>query len=545
MSHLRPSPRLLGLFVVLFMAGLAGLGFVTIRKDVENLRATSQDNMLWTATQMEVELLQFEISLATFALDGSAENLAELRERFDVVWSRVLTLGTGRVGAVLQSYDEGHGTIAAIAEFMARIDPGVGRLEPGDGAAVREMLVDVRDFRQASHSYTLRVVFGDTARAALLRDRIQTSSQTTAIISLAAAALSLFALVLIMRENSRQVDLAEMSRRQVLEAEASSRAKSRFLTMMSHELRNPLNGVLGPLALLGQSDLAGRQLRLLEQAQQSGRSMNQMLARLLDYAEMQDGRFRLAREPFRVRELAEEVRSSLANGRAAGPEVRVRAGTPELLKGDMERLRQIFGHLGDYILDAGDAEDIHIAFGYEGECLVGEIVFSRECTMIDWKLDLLTGLSDISFDQVSTDALQPLIARGLIASAKGILTLKDNLEGRRALHVAIPAEAVKLERIRVHLETRSAALATIYQAALRSDRIVFATPGSPGPVDLVLVDSTSINADPLMGGLRQRFPDALFVSLGNPMSPESFDDVVERPNDMKRLRNSVLSRLTS
>jgi hypothetical protein len=104
---------------------------------------------------------------------------------------------------------------------------------------------------------------------------------------------------------------------------------------------------------------------------------------------------------------------------------------------------------------------------------------------------------------------------------------------------------VELDKVSVHLETRSAALATIYQAALRSDRVVFVEPGGDSPVDVVLVDSTSVGEGPLMLRLRQRFPDALFVSLGNPQIPDFFDDVVDTPGDMSSLRDSILNRLAS
>jgi hypothetical protein len=97
----------------------------------------------------------------------------------------------------------------------------------------------------------------------------------------------------------------------------------------------------------------------------------------------------------------------------------------------------------------------------------------------------------------------------------------------------------------VHLETRSEALATIYQAALRSDRVAFVPAGNSEPVDVVLVDSTSVGEVPLMSRLRARFPGALFVSLGTPQSPDLFDDIVETPNDMSRLRTSILGRLAS
>ena len=69
------------------------------------------------------------------------------------------------------------------------------------------------------------------------------------------------------------------------------------------------------------------------------------------------------------------------------------------------------------------------------------------------------GLSEIAPDQVTAEALRPLIARGLISACGGVLTL---VEGRRrppTIRVAVPSEAVRFEQIRVHLETRSAALA--------------------------------------------------------------------------------------
>ena len=126
-----------------------------------------------------------------------------------------------------------------------------------------------------------------------------------------------------------------------------------------------------------------------------------------------------------------------------------------------------------------------------------------------------------------------------------MLTLYADADGRRAIRVAVPSRRVAFEKIRVHLETRSTALAAIYKAALRSDRVIFVEPDSPGPVDLVLVDATTIGADTLMSQLRYRYPDALFVSLGLPQSPNFFDDIVETPNDIGTLRTRVLGRLAS
>ena len=67
MNTARPMPRYLGLVVLLAMAGFAAVGFFAIRRDVENLRVISQDNIQWSASQMEVELLRFQLSLAALA----------------------------------------------------------------------------------------------------------------------------------------------------------------------------------------------------------------------------------------------------------------------------------------------------------------------------------------------------------------------------------------------------------------------------------------------------------------------------------------------
>jgi signal transduction histidine kinase len=542
---MRPVPRYLGLAMLLAMAGFAAVGFFGIRRDVENLRVISQDNLLWSATQMEVELLRFQLSVADLGIEQTEEALEEMKERFEILWSRVFMLGSGRVGELLRTYDDGHGSIAAIASYLQELDPIVADLGIGDQATIQSILDRLREFQKELRLYTLRVVRADTAASALVRDRIQSSAQTTAVISLAAVLISVLSLFLILRESRRQQEIAGINLRIAAEAEQSSRAKSRFLAMMSHELRNPLNGILGPLALLGQSEIAGRHKRLVAQAQHSGQAMLQMLAGLLDYGEMQDGRLHLKIEPFRVSALADGVRSALESAGAEGVEVRVQPGTPERLHGDADRLRQIFVHLTEYVLEGRQSGGVEVVFGYDGGALVGEICCVVVGTEMDWRLDLLMGLSEIAPDQVSADALRPLIARGLISVNRGVLTLADNAQGRRAIRVSVPCESVRMEHINVHLETRSSALAAIYKAALRSDRVIFAGPDGPKPVDVVLVDSTSVGEDPLMARLRARFPEALFVSLGLPQSPDFFDDIVEAPTDMGRLRKSILGRLAS
>ncbi len=545
MKAVRPIPRHLALVMLLVAAAIATIGYLALRRDAQNLRDTSQDNLLWSATQMEVELLRFELSTALLASQGTPEALEETRQRFDILWSRVLMIGRGRVGDALRHYDDGFGAIRAMATYLQELDPVIAKLRPGDRAKARGIVEDLRRHEERLRLFTLRVVGGDTGAVGRVRERIAAGSRTTALISGAAVLACLLCVLMILREQWRRKMIEELERRHAAEAEQANRAKSRFLTMMSHELRNPLNGVLGPLALLAQSELPARLRRLVEQAQQSGQSMLQMLSGLLDYGEMQEGRFELKQEPFRISALAAKIRADLSGPAEAEFGVGVHPKTPELLYGDEERLRQVFVHLGAYVMEACDRSAVRLDFGFEGSAIEGEFTFGTDAAAHSWNVEPLMGQSELAPDQVSTDTLRPMIARGLILAAKGVLTLYADDKGRRAIRVAVPSRRVSFERIRVHLETRSAALAAIYQAALRSERVVFVSPDSPGPVDLVLVDATTIGADTLMSQLRYRFPDALFVSLGLPQSPNFFDDIVETPNDIGTLRTSVLGRLAS
>lgn len=538
------AQRLIAIGLIGLMAAIAVMGYVSVRRGVQNLRVISQDNILWTATQMEVELLRFKLSLSQVAIEGTQDSLDEALRRFDILWSRVFLMGSGRVGDLIAGYDQGHGSVAAFQQYLRELDPVLATLQADDGAALRTIMRELDTFQDELRLYTLRVVRGDTAAAADVRDRIQLTSQLTMGVSLGAMLLTALALALLLSDNRRQRQLAALNKQIADEAELASRAKSRFLTMMSHELRNPLNGVLGPLALLRQSDMPGRQLRLVEQAQISGRAIVQMLAGLLDYGEMQDGRFQMRIEPFRFAKLAAAIAEDLAGGGANRAQVTLDPAAPDIVFADMERLRHIFVHLCEYVLDGSEPETITLALSHDGANLTGEIAFSGNEAALDWKLDLMMGLNEIAPDQVSREALRPLIARGLIAVAHGVLTLRDGEDGGRVIQVNVPAQAQRVERVRVRLVSPSAALSALYQAALRSDRLLFVGPEDGGPVNLLLVDAATAGDDSQLARLRLRNPGALIVALGATERPDSFDDVLETPADAGALRSRILGQLS-
>jgi signal transduction histidine kinase len=103
-------------------------------------------------------------------------------------------------------------------------------------------------------------------------------------------------------------ELTELELRVAKEAaEEASRAKSRFLTLITHEFRTPLNGVLGYAQLLRlEGSLSQQQSTRIDAMARAGRQLLEMIERVLDFAGLETGRIELRPAPVSVHDLTEE-----------------------------------------------------------------------------------------------------------------------------------------------------------------------------------------------------------------------------------------------
>ncbi|CAL5400866.1 unnamed protein product [Camellia sinensis] len=76
-------------------------------------------------------------------------------------------------------------------------------------------------------------------------------------------------------------------------AEAADVAKSQFLATVSHEIKTPMNGVLGMLQMLMDADLDVTQQDYVKTAQGSGRALVSLINELLDQAKIESGKLEL------------------------------------------------------------------------------------------------------------------------------------------------------------------------------------------------------------------------------------------------------------
>ena len=137
----------------------------------------------------------------------------------------------------------------------------------------------------------------------------------------------------------------EANLKQALEtAMAANLAKASFLAVMSHEMRTPLNGVIGCLDLLENTTLSSDQSGLVTTAIKSGEALLSQISDVLDFSKMEAGKLDLELAPFNVGELINSVASILASQAKSHKniiEIEIACDVPDWLLGDAMRLRQI------------------------------------------------------------------------------------------------------------------------------------------------------------------------------------------------------------
>ncbi|KAA0586310.1 response regulator (plasmid) [Azospirillum oryzae] len=131
-------------------------------------------------------------------------------------------------------------------------------------------------------------------------------------------------------------------------AERADAAKTEFLATVSHEMRTPLNGILGLCRLLLTGQLHAGERRYAMSIMRCGHGLLDQVNDILDLRKIEDGKLDLDPAPCALLPVLEEVVATvegLANEKGIDLDLDIAPEVPELVVVDRQRLRQILVNL--------------------------------------------------------------------------------------------------------------------------------------------------------------------------------------------------------
>jgi PAS domain S-box-containing protein len=175
------------------------------------------------------------------------------------------------------------------------------------------------------------------------------------------------------RDITARVEAVEALDAALGRAESASVAKSRFLATVSHEMRTPLNGIIGMTDLMLGTGLNPEQQTYVEAVRASGKALLGLIDGILDFSRIEAGRLDLAAEPFDPAAIAEGVVELLApRAQDRGLEIALDVGAevPPSLLGDADRVRQILLNLAGNAIKFTERGGVGVSLSYGEEGLV-------------------------------------------------------------------------------------------------------------------------------------------------------------------------------
>ncbi len=163
---------------------------------------------------------------------------------------------------------------------------------------------------------------------------------------------------LMLRDMTERKRIEEELRRSRDIAEEANRAKGDFVARVSHEIRNPLSGILGMTDLVMKTALADDQREYLGMIRDAAGSLLTIINDLLDFSKIEAGKLDLRPVDFDIHETLSKIMKGFSvRAEAKGIELKMRiaANVPAFINGDPLRLTQVVRNFLDNAVKFTDA----------------------------------------------------------------------------------------------------------------------------------------------------------------------------------------------
>lgn len=151
-----------------------------------------------------------------------------------------------------------------------------------------------------------------------------------------------------MRDVSGTYFLEKRVQQVAQEAESAAKVKSEFVANVTHELRTPVNGILGNVREIMAVEEDLKKLRTLQLVERGCNDMNNIINNILDFSKLEAGKFTLEMRSFNFRKMIDYVKSNHINKiteKGLDFFVTISPEIPEEIVGDELRIVQILNNL--------------------------------------------------------------------------------------------------------------------------------------------------------------------------------------------------------
>jgi signal transduction histidine kinase/DNA-binding response OmpR family regulator len=208
---------------------------------------------------------------------------------------------------------------------------------------------DISGLREGRYTFRVRLVTdsGEAGEEAVLHFEIAPPWWRTPLARTAFAALGVCCIFGVLRLRTatlkkRAAVLEKMVRQRTQELEKANAAKTEFVTSMSHEIRNPMGGILASALELSATALEPGQQRLVTTLQTCAAFLASLVEDVLDFAAIEAGAYQVSRSGFSPRAVLETVVKMVEPRTAAGSlHVAIDPELPAHIMGDAARIQQV------------------------------------------------------------------------------------------------------------------------------------------------------------------------------------------------------------
>ena len=245
--------------------------------------------------------------------------------------------------------------------------------------------------------------------------------------------------------NSYELQLTEAR----LQAEQAKKAKEDFLSIMSHEIKTPLNSVIGMSHILLKRSPRPEQLKILETLNFSANNLLKLINDILDYNKIEAKMVEIEEIQFSLKDLLSKIKDSYqatAADKGISLKFSLDANIPPSLFGDTYRLTQIFNNLLDNAIKFTEMGKVNLKVKLENDLPEAYwLTFVFSDTGIGIPEEKLVTIFE-PFTQASSDTTRKYggtglglsIIKNLVELMEGNVTLKSAVNKGSTFTIQIP-----------------------------------------------------------------------------------------------------------